>query len=210
MLVRNLTVCFLILRRSMYYEFLVHAVKTNSPAACAYTHKRMFTYSRYFIRDALLSLAVSDVAAVHKARPVWINTRFKSSRVSFNFEIEKVGRKNEKRREIKREKRWTSAERKIGTRIERGRERRVVHRRYVSFRYTTVLSASQTTYLLSLSSLILRLGATFFLTFIYRVSYLQPPPIASRSSGKLTSAHSCTTPEIIFFRKLKRNFCRID
>ena len=126
----------------------------------------------------------------------------------------------------KRKKRERENERKKGGEIKRG-ERRVARRRYVSFRYTTVLSASRTTYLLSLPTLILRLGATFFLTFSYlqaseqvtsslslslslaRSLSLCPPLSGSSGRSKLTGAHSCATPEIIFFRKLKRNFRRI-
>ena len=128
----------------------------------------------------------------------------------------------------KGKKRERENERKKRGEIKRG-ERRVARRRYVSFRYTTVLSASRTTYLLSLPTLILRLGATFFLTFSYlqaseqvtsslslslslslaRSLSLCPPLSGSSGRSKLTGAHSCATPEIIFFRKLKRNFRRI-
>ena len=136
-----------------YYGFLVRAVKTNSPAACVCTHKRTLTYSRYFIRDALLNLPVSDVGggAQSERDRLWINTRCKSWRVSFNFEMGRTerGRKREKMRGKKRGE--IKRVRKVGeSEARRGRERRVARRRYVSFRYTTVLSASRTTYLLSL------------------------------------------------------------
>lgn len=156
--------------RKNYYRFLGRAVKTNSRGwlrVCT-NHVHVFAI---FYPWCIARLPVPDVAAAHKAKPGWINTRCESSKVPLNFEKERGGKKAGRARS----------------------ESRVARRRYVSFGCTTAHSASLT-YRLSVQSLILPAGAkNFSLTFSWRASY--PPAPRQR---KLTGTRSRNYRKLYF------------
>ena len=88
--------------RKNYYRFLGRAVKTNSRGwlrVCT-NHVHVFAI---FYPWCIARLPVSDVAAAHKAKPGWINTRCESSKVPLNFE-------KKKEKERKRRKKGTAGE----------------------------------------------------------------------------------------------------